>query len=588
MQSRVKITDRIVGIASLMGWVSLLWLCACQPEERSLGQVNIHLPADPGKLNPYQYTSSNAGVVVNHLFQSLLGLDPVSQEILPVLAARRPSIETRDTLTYIHYEVRPEAQWDDGSPITGWDVAFSLKVIRNPLADLPIRRSLIEFIKDVRVDSANARKVMLVCRDEPLLLELTSGDFDIVPENRYDSTHTLRTLSLEWLGNLSDTTGLPPILHQLARNFDSEVWAQTSPDLVGSGPYQLSQWDADQQLVLVRKPHWWADRVTQRNVWLEAIPEKIRFRVISDYATAGVALQNGKLDFIRGVPFAQFEHLQRDPRMRAKFDFRTPAMFGYNFVAINHQHPLLRSRLTRQALAYLVDYDYLLNTIQQKMGRRTSGPYDPERLDGEVAVKYQYDPQKAQALLQQDGWCDLDRDGVLEKEVNGQRTPFQLVYKYNAGNEQRRAVGILLQETARKVGIDIRVQAEEWGKFTQSLASGDFGLSGGSFSFHPVANDYTQIFHSESIATGGNYVHYRDTLTDRLLDSIRYDAGEPHLDCLYTRLYHRIQDEVPLIFLDVPYDRIVVSKAYTNTHITGMSPGCWPAAFTPAEQAAAN
>ena len=567
-------------------WVVLVLatvgLGRCHPSDPPL-TVRIHLAADPVRLQPYQYAGEPSEMVIGHLFQPLLGGNPQDGTLLPVLAADLPQVTTDDSLTYLTYQLRPEARWDDGRPVTAADVAFSLKALRNPCLPDAVRRATTFFIRSVRLHADDDLRITFVCRERPLLFMAASGDFEILSEALHDPTLRWRNISLAQLDGEADTTGLTPVLRAMTAHFTDAAWRGPSPCLRGSGPYELVEWRHGERLTLRKKAGWWGDRVAHTHARLSAVPEHITFQVINDYYAAVVALKNRQLDFMRGIPEPLFAELEASEEIRADFYLETPPLSGYNFVGINVQHPALNTPLTRQALAHLVDYDYLLNVLQRGRGRRTSGPYDPQRTslppDEEYLVKF--DPARAAALLAQDGWRDLDHDGVLERTVGNETVPMRLEYKYNVGNEQRRAVGLLLQETGRALGVQIVVRAEEWGTFLESLQRGNFDLYGGAFSLRPHANDYTQTFHSRSVRNGSNYLGYSDVQTDCLLDAIRAEAEAPRRDLLYARLYARLRQQAPMIFLYIPFDRVAVNRHYQHTQVTGASPGCWPASFTP-------
>jgi len=57
-------------------------------------------------------------------------------------------------------EIREEAKWDNGTPITGEDVAFSLKVMKLPKADNAHLKLYFDYIEDIIIDSENLHTYM--------------------------------------------------------------------------------------------------------------------------------------------------------------------------------------------------------------------------------------------------------------------------------------------------------------------------------------------------------------------------------------------------------------------------------------------
>ena len=86
-------------------------------------QVVIHGLSDAKGLNPH--TTSDAfgqEYIVPNIFQSLLAYDHETMNIVPVLAKERPQITVNGDVAELTFELRPEAVWDNGSPVTVDDV----------------------------------------------------------------------------------------------------------------------------------------------------------------------------------------------------------------------------------------------------------------------------------------------------------------------------------------------------------------------------------------------------------------------------------------------------------------------------------
>ena len=185
----------------MMNWVctksiiflfSLLVFIACRNEPAGeLKQVNetiiedatvtVQLRALPQGLNPWLTASSYSIHVYNHFFPPLLKYDPVTFELVPVLAKARPEIKeisegVHAGKTRITYEIREEAVWDNGSPITGEDVVFTMKALHNPKVKEPGYRSYFDFMGDMEVDANNPKKFSFIANEKNFLMEYASAN----------------------------------------------------------------------------------------------------------------------------------------------------------------------------------------------------------------------------------------------------------------------------------------------------------------------------------------------------------------------------------------------------------------------------
>ena len=98
-------------------------------------EVIIHELADTDMLNPTTYQSADAGYYLAQIFQGLWGINPTNLKLEPILAKALPIEEYDSVKGLLKYtcEIRDEAKWDNGTPITAADVIFSLKMFKAPV-----------------------------------------------------------------------------------------------------------------------------------------------------------------------------------------------------------------------------------------------------------------------------------------------------------------------------------------------------------------------------------------------------------------------------------------------------------------------
>ena len=146
--------------------------------------------------------------------------------------------------------------------------------------------------------------------------------------------------------------------------------------------------------------------------------------------------------------------------------------------------------------------------------------------------------------------------------INDKLTKLTLEYKYNAGNETRKNIGLILKEDAKKIGIDMNIVSREWTVFLQDLDKHQFEIYCGSWVGDPNVEDPKQIFHSASANGGSNYVSYGDNISDALIDKIRVELNEDIRKELYLRFQEKVHYDLPYIFLFAPKERMAFSKRF--------------------------
>src|SRR5690606_2292911 len=132
---------------------------------------------------------------------------------------------------------------------------------------------------------------------------------------------------------------------------------------------------------------------------------------------------------------------------------------------------------------------------------------------------------------------------------------FEFNFLYNQGNDSRKAVGLLLQEEARKVGITVNVLSQDWSIFLESTKQHDFDMYYGAWISTPIPTDHKQIYHTASYNGSSNYTGFGNDQTDALIDSIRITLDDDKRAKLNHRFQEILHDECSYIFLYYPKEK---------------------------------
>lgn len=139
---------------------------------------------------------------------------------------------------------------------------------------------------------------------------------------------------------------------------------------------------------------------------------------------------------------------------------------------------------------------------------------------------------------------------------------FEFNYLYNQGNDSRKAVGLLLQEEARKVGITVNVLSQDWSIFLESTKQHDFDMYYGAWISTPIPTDHKQIYHTASYNGGSNYTGFGNDQTDALIDSIRITLDDDKRAILNHRFQKILHDECSYIFLYYLKKKLLFTKGF--------------------------
>ena len=356
----------------------LMAFSACKNDPKTTAQtpitgnnVYIRLPAEPPSLNLLTTENGASIQIGNQIFQSLLDFDPKTLELTPVLAKARPTVTKIDTGrlkggTAYTYEIRDEATWPSGAPVTAADVVFTVKVVLNKKSGTSNMRTSIDFVKDITIDAANPKKFSVLTDKRFILAETNFGMLPIFSEKTGDTEGVLKNISVADLAKaLKDSTVKldAAALAAFGTRFQQPKFSREPAGIVGSGPYELAEWNSADRLVLKKKNNWWGDKLAASTPILTALPDQIFFKFIADEAANLALVKDGQLDVSARLVASQFVEMQKDPKMRTIYNFATPPANNLAYIGVNCKDPKLNDRRTRRAIAHLFNVNDLIKSI---------------------------------------------------------------------------------------------------------------------------------------------------------------------------------------------------------------------------------
>lgn len=570
----------------LLAAVLLLLGCTPQPKvaEKQKNILNIRETAGTMNLHPLIILDELSGIVSTYMFQTLTSIDFKTLEITPLLVKSAPNIyKTPNGLTHYEFTIRDEAKWDNGKAIIASDVEFSLKLNLLPDPTYNSYNAFYESIVEFRIDSLNEKKFTLISTMDQAKSTFLVGDIIILPPYVYDPSNVLNQYTIPQLTTDISQLENDSIIIEFMSSLNDVKYKSDPNFIVGSGPYQVTEIIDGQSLKLEKKQQWWGDSINSTNTEFDATIDQIQYHIIPDETTALSALKNGAIDLMRGISPKEFSEMNKSNVYTDKLNFVTSPIMAYYSLGLNQNHPILKTKNNRKALAYLLDVKKIIDIVAYGYGEQIIGPNakaDKKNYNFDLEP-YSYDFHKATELLDIEGWKDSDGDGVLDKVINGVKTPFEIEYNYNSGNESRKKIGLIFQEDAKKAGIKITIKPLEWSNFLNQLNNKNFEMAFVGKIFSPVPRDHRNVFHSESIIEGLNYVSFSNKEADQLIDLINQSTTVEDRAAYNHKLQEILHEELPYLFLYAPLERMAINKQFTNYNLSPMRPGFWAPGFKP-------
>ncbi|MBI3604536.1 MAG: ABC transporter substrate-binding protein [Nitrospirae bacterium] len=493
---------RGIGTLSSVYFFSLflLWGCA-PPANLSEKPLKIGIEASPAQLDPRMATDAYSERVGSLIFSRLVRLDSSSR----IKGDLAQSWEMSGPLTYL-FHLKKNLRFSDGDPLTSEDIQFTFESILDPKTASPHRKAF-EIIDHISAPDPDTVIFNLKKPYAPFIMNLSKG---IVSKKGV-------------LQSGSDYSAHP----------------------LGSGPYQLQEFLPDEKIVLQANPHFY-----------DTLPKikKIIIKIIPEDTIREMELQKGSLDLLENaLPPDFLPFLEKDSHFTViKSDGTT-----YAYLGLNLQDPLLSRLKVRQAMAYAIDREMIIQQILKGLGKEATGllPRNHWAYTSDVE-KYPYNPEQAKKLL--------DEEGLTVQ--TGSDVRFKITYK-TSQNDLAKRIGEVLQDQLKKVGIQMEIRTYEWGTFYSDIKSGNFQLYSLRWVGIQDPDIYYDLFHSTSLPpAGANRGRYASAQIDRLLEEGRTTLDVEKRKTIYQKVQKLIAHDLPYISLWT-FDNVTVLKKGLNGFI---------------------
>jgi peptide/nickel transport system substrate-binding protein len=417
---------------------------------------------EPSSFNPLSSSADWPLRNANLLYESLLSYDPQTGKILPMLAE---SYEIG--ADHIDVVLNPAAHWNDGKPLTGWDVLYTYELSHRyksvPGAPVWPYLSAVKLLdQDAKPYPRRISFVFNLERKNPLLV-------------------------LDYLTNTNLTRIVPrhvvePLLAGARDDILEFEKLKLDHDPVCSGPYKLFSYSSE-KIVLVRDDNYWGNAALHDGK--APAPKYIIHPVYKSNDHFSVALQQGRLD--ASSAFMPRIWLKHGKGVRSWYD-REPFFPSASIPSLflNVTHHLLDDVRVRRAMALAVDY----RDIRELAVSGYSEPLRPglilpfgiesQYFSEEDAEKYGavYDPDRAKALLREGGYTAIfgsDGELIEMRDRSGARVP-TLYVKSPTGWSDWESIVRIAVKNMRDAGIDVRERFVDASLYWPALYAGDFDL----------------------------------------------------------------------------------------------------------------
>jgi peptide/nickel transport system substrate-binding protein len=219
---------------------------------------------------------------------------------------------------------------------------------------------------------------------------------------------------------------------------------------------------------------------------------------------------------------------------------------NYGWIGWNEARPMFADKRARRALSMLVDRPGIIDRLLHGVPQATECTFywDSTQCDPNVK-QLPYDPPAAMKLLDELGWKDTNDDGIRDKGGK----PFQFVFMVPSASEEAILWSAKVKEDLARAGVSMDIQRVEWSAFTKRLLEHSFDACTLLWGSGDPFDDPSQIWHSSSVKGGSNYIDFKNSEADVLIEKARVEFDTNARDAMYRKFGEILHEEQPYTIL---------------------------------------
>lgn len=548
-----------------------LALWACGGEEQSTAPVQtqdvitIQIESEPPSLHPTNARTTYRDLILGLVHQRLHIVDITKPgNIIPEMAIGDP-IPVNGGESYT-LKIHPEATWPDGAPITSDDVLFTFKAIACPLTDNRAQKGYLEFLSNVRADENDNKTVHLDFREYYMNNKNISILSFVLDRRKYDPDSTLGQYDmLDFLGDGADSLATKEDIQEWATFFNDGKLGQDPEWLnYGSGPYEVTEWSPEQQIVLTRRENYWGAELP--GYLHRAYPQQLIFKIIREDASLELQLKEQRID-IASLSIQSAKTLSESELVSSNYDLIRPAKASIALLVWNNRpesgnrDSIFQDVRVRRAMAYALPIDSMLVQNFALPQARAVSPVSPSNPDHNDTLQgIPHNPVYAKQLLEEAGWKDSDGDGYLDKMIGREKKDLEFEMMFSPNSQAVLDIMDRMEEELAKVGVRMIQKQSSMQEYLPQVIGHQFDAALFAMGSSDLPYDFDQVYHSESWGGGSNLFGYRNAEVDTWIDQARVEKDPVVRKDLVDKIQAQLYYDQPGLFFFHPRSEMAIAK----------------------------
>lgn len=479
---QTTLTRSVLASAVALGLSTSLF-AAKVPEGTVLAEkqeIIINNGAEPSSFDPHKSEGVPEAQVSYQLLEGLVTRDS-DGNIIPGVAE---SWQNTPDFKLWTFNLRKDAKWSNGEPVTAHDFVFSLKRLGDPKTASPYSSYLnylqLENAQDI-IDGKKSPDELGVKALDDYTLQLTLSN------------------SVPYLVNMMTHQTMLPVPRAVVEKF-GDAWVKKE-NYVGNGAYKLADHVINEKIVFERNPLYWNDK--------ETVITKATFLPIENASTDVQRYRAGDLQITNyHLPPELFPTLKKEIPNEV---FVTKTLTTY-FYEMNLEKAPFNDVRVRKALNLALDRRILTDKVLGQGQTPTyvfTPPYiaEGDRIQQPEYAKLDRKERNAQAVK------------LLEEAGFTKANPLKFTLLYNT-NESHKKIAVAVQSILKKntLGlVDVKLENKEWKTYLDARRNGNYDVArAGWAADYNQASTFGKYFLSNS---SNNTARYKNPAYDAAINA---------------------------------------------------------------------
>ena len=418
----------------------------------------------------------------------------------------------------VTFKLKKGVTFQDGTPITAKDVKWSLDraVSVGGFPTFQMKAGSLEKPEQFVVVDDNTVRVDFIRKDR-----LTIPDLAVIVPGIYNSELVKKNATA------ADPWGLE----------------YTKLNTAGSGPFKVTRWVPGTEVVMERNDAW--------KIGAEPKIKRVIWRMVPSAGNRRALLERGDADVSYDLPSKDFAEMKSNPKLTV---VSVPFSNGIQYIGMNVTKPPFDNILVRQAVAYALPYQKIMDAVLYGLGKPMFGraPGTPTKVAWPQPHDYSTNMEKAKALMAQAGY------------PNGLDTTLSFDLGFAVVNEP---LCVLVQESLNQIGIRTTINKIPGANWRTELNKKEMPLFTNVFSGWLDYPEYFFFWCYDGSNSVFNTMSYKSAEMDALIAGARKAAAygdKAAYDKDVIGFVDLAFKDIPRIPLFQPFSNVAMQKGVTG------------------------